>query len=363
MSQPWNFDLVKLHGPQETTDEDRSYTGSRYAEVRQALYANPYRGGASGQMPGPLPMFKSTIRNAWRGTIHPPAYLKQASARTVDSHADLRWGPDRKGFRRILAPNGICVLGTWDITADTPYTGYFRPGSRGLTIGRISSDGNETLRGQRRSISLGMKIYPTTDPNHPDPLIPASVIAQEDLGGMHTDYINDAELVNKPSVHSYRRGIYVLVMLRAGTYFTPLDKVPDVRQLFEIAELGKPANVTTKCPEYMMLKMTPGQRRIEGGALDFRDEVYAHIFPNPSDPQPDGAMDYDIFVSDTGRSVGFPGFRKVVVQDWQRIGTLRFTEAIASYNADHVIHFHHPGWRDNRNDPSTAIRANERRVR
>ena len=39
-----------------------------------------------------------------------------------------------------------------------------------------------------------MKIYPTTDPNHPTPLIPASVIAQEDLGGMHTAFMNDAEL-------------------------------------------------------------------------------------------------------------------------------------------------------------------------
>ena len=59
----WDFDLVALHGPQEMTAEDRSYRGSRYADVRKALYANPYRGGASGQEPGPLPMFRSTIRN------------------------------------------------------------------------------------------------------------------------------------------------------------------------------------------------------------------------------------------------------------------------------------------------------------
>src|SRR5262245_4452287 len=239
MSKPWDFDLVALHGSQETTDEDRAYTGSRYAEVRDALYANPYRDGRAGQMPGPLPMFKSTIRNAWRGTIHPPAYLKQASARTVDTHSDLRWGPDGKGYRRILAPNGICVLGTWEITVDNPYTGFFKKGSRGLTIGRFSSDGNETMRGQRRSFSLGMKVYPTMDPEHPTPLIPASVIVQEDLGGMRTDYVNDAELVNAPSVHAYRRGIYFLIMLRAGPIFQQLDKIGDSRQVHEVAELGK----------------------------------------------------------------------------------------------------------------------------
>ena len=50
-------------------------------------------------------------------------------------------------------------------------------------------------------------------------------------------------------------------------------------------------------------------------------------------------------------------------EDWQRIGTLRFTEAICSYNGDHVIQFHHPRWRDDRNDPATYIRVNEERVR
>jgi hypothetical protein len=362
MNKDWDFDLEALHGQQETTDEDRSYKGSRYAEVRQALYANPYRGGTSGQEPGPLPMFRSTIRNAWRGTVHGPKFLKQASARTIDTHSDLRWGADGKGYRRILAPNGICVLGTWEITAENPYTGYFQKGARGLTIGRISSDGNETRRGQRRSISLGMKIYPTTDPNHPTRLIPASVIAQEDLGGMHTAFVNDAELRNMPSVHSYRRGIHVLIMLRAGTYFVPLDKVPDVRQLHEIAELGKPASVPTRCPEHMLLKMSPDQRRIKGDDLDFRDEIYAHLF-KAGDQAPTGSMDFDISVSDKGTRIGFPGFRRVTVTDWQRIGILRFTEAVASYNADHVIHFHHPGWRDNKNDASTAIRSNEQRVR
>jgi hypothetical protein len=362
MSQQWPFDLEALHGQQETTDEDRSYKGSRYSEVREALFRNPYRGGTSGQEAGALPMFRSTIRNAWRGTLHGHKFLKEASARTIDTRSDLRWGADGKGFRRILAPNGICLLGTWEITADNPYTGYFQNGAKGLTIGRISSDGSETRRGQRRSISLGMKVYPTADPNHPTPLIPAGVIVQEDLGGMHTDFLNDAELVNMPSVHSYRRGIHVLVMLRAGTYFLPLDKVADVRQLHEVAELGKPAGVPTRCPEHTMLKMAAGQRRIEGSQLDFRDEIYAHLF-NAGDQHPTGSIAFDILVSDQGKRMGFPGFRRVKVTGWQRIGTVRFTEAVASYNADHVIHFHHPGWRDNKNDAATAIRSNEQRVR
>jgi hypothetical protein len=157
MSRPWDFDLEALHGPQEMTDEDRAYRGSRYSDVRKALYANPYRDGASGQMPGPLPMFRSTIRNAWQGAFRGPNKLKQASARSLDSRADLRWGADRKGYRRILAPNGICVLGTWEITAETPYSGYFRTGAKGLTIGRLSSTATRPSEASGL-ISLGMKI-------------------------------------------------------------------------------------------------------------------------------------------------------------------------------------------------------------
>jgi hypothetical protein len=352
----WDFDLVKMHGAQGVTDEDRAYRGSRYSEVRKALYANPYRGGASGQQPGPLPMFRSTIRNVWS------THFRHASARSLDSKADLRWGSDKKGYRRIIAPNGICVLGSWEITADNPYSGYFKKGSKGLTIGRFSSDGNETKRGQRRSISLGMKIYPTMDPEHPTPLIPASLIAQEDLGGMRTAYINDADIRNAPNVTAFRRGIYILIMLRAGRLFQQLDKVGDSRQLYDIAELGKPAGEPVNAPEHILLKMVDGQRRIEGDDLDFRDEIYGHIF-KPGDSEPTGSMEFDISVSNTGKRSGFQGLSRVTVKDWQRIGRLRFTETICSYNADHVIQFRHPGWRENRNNPSTAIRSGEQRVR
>ena len=241
-------------------------------------------------------------------------------------------------------------------------SGYFKKGSKGLTIGRFSSDGNETKRGQRRSISLGMKIYPTMDPEHPAPLIPASLIAQEDLGGMRTAYINDADIRNAPNVTAFRRGIYIIIMLRAGRLFQQLDKVGDSRQLYDIAELGTTPGEPVNAPEHILLKMADGQRRIEGDQLDFRDEIYGHIF-KPGDSEPTGSMEFDISVSNTGKRSGFQGLSRVTVKDWQRIGRLRFTEAICSYNADHVIQFRHPGWRENRNNPSTAIRSGEQRVR
>ena len=192
-------------------------------------------------------------------------------------------------------------------------------------------------------------------------MIPASVIVQEDLGGMHTRYMNDAELVNAPSVHAYRRGIYILIMLRAGVLFPRLDKVGDSRQNYQVAELCKPDNVHTVAPEHMMMKMSPGQRRVEGSSVDFRDEIYAHMYKSGAS-EPTGAMDFDIVVSSHGRKSGIPGLSRVVVEPWQKIGKVRFTEAICSYNGDHVIQFHHPGWRTDRNDPSTNVRVEEIRV-
>ena len=41
----------------------------------------------------------------------------------------------------------------------------------------------------------------------------------------------------------------------------------------------------------------------------------------------------------------------------------RFDRAVVSYNGDFVIHFRHPTWRDDQNDPATATRINERKVR
>jgi hypothetical protein len=50
-------------------------------------------------------------------------------------------------------------------------------------------------------------------------------------------------------------------------------------------------------------------------------------------------------------------------QNWRQIGTLVFDNAVVSYNGDAVIHFSHPTWREDRNDPATATRINGQKVR
>jgi len=110
----------------------------------------------------------------------------------------------------------------------------------------------------------------------------------------------------------------------------------------------------------MRLLVDPGQPRILGEALDFRDEIMAQIYDR-GDPVPKRTLTFDIEVTDEGSTTAGV-LSTAYLWPMDRIGRLVFSEAVASYNGDFVIHFNHPTWRNDRNDPSTATRVNERKV-
>lgn len=345
-------------GIEGITEEDRAYNGSRFAEVRDAIFANPYQKVWGREGEPPLPFEKPALLNFVRGIL-PFArryYFGQASKRSVDSHADLRWGPDGKGFRRLIHPNGVCLTGLWEITEDTEYSGCFKKNSRALVIGRYST-GAETKRGRIRAMALVGKLFPATDPNHPNPLQTASFLAMQDIGGDTTFYMNDAELRSAPDVTPWRGGIASFLGLAvASIVFVLVDRKATVRQLYQIAELGKPLDELTRAPLYMRLLVASEQPRIEGDHLDIRDEVLAQIF-DKGDPIPKRRLVFHIEVTDEGWTLNILGFVRRRFKNWRRIGKLTFDNAVASYNGDRVIHFNHPGWRNQPNNPATANRA------
>ncbi|WOJ88309.1 hypothetical protein RZS28_10690 [Methylocapsa polymorpha] len=343
-------------GIEEFTEEDWGYGGSRFRDVRDAVFANPYQKVWGGEGESPPPYYKATLSGALRGVFSRRYLLRKAAERTVDSHSDLRWGPDRRGFRRLIHPNGVCLTGLWEITEETEYSGYFRKGSQALVVGRYSS--NVVVRGQTRSLALVGKLFPTTDPDHAELLRTANFFTQEDLGGDHTEYINDAELRNAPDVTPWPRGKSIpllLISVITLVVFTLVDKKAILRQLYQIAELGKPRDELTRAPMFMRLIVAADQPRIEGQALDLRDEVMAQIF-DKGDAAPKRKLTFHIEVTDEGTMRNFLGHVRRSFKNWRRIGQLTFDDAVASYNGDFVIHFNHPGWRDDRNDPATAAR-------
>ena len=341
-------------GIEGLTEADRAFAGSRFGEVRDAVFANPYQKvwGAAGE--APFVREAVTFGNVMRGILRfgAPWVLLSAAKRTLASQADLRWGPDRKGMRRLLHPNGIILLGMWEITEETPYTGYFAKGSRGLVIARYSTCCTETRRGYTRSLSMVGRIYPTTDRNHREPLPTANFITQEDIGGDSSASINDAILRNAPNTTVSRRGWAAPVLLVSGLAFNLAETQPTIRQVYQIAELGKPPGLPTRAPEFMQLSLAPGQPVIAGDAIDFRDEVMAHIYDR-GDPQPKRKLVFRIETSDTGKTGGLPIKERREITGWKSIGTMTFDEAVASQNGDRVIHFNHPPWRTDRNDPAT----------
>ena len=345
-------------------DEDRAYAGSRFSEVVDAIFANPYQRvwGAAGEPP--LPIYEVTFSSVVGGlaSFGIPRQFTKDSARILDSHADLRWGADRKGFRRLVHPNGVCLVGQWRITENTPYTGYFTGGSTALVVARYSTCCTETRRGHTRSLSMVGKLFATTDKRHALPLRTASFITQEDIGGADTAYINDAELRNAPDLTISRRGAGAPILLIVGMVFNRVDQEPGMRQLYPIAELGKPPGTPTRTPTFMRLLVAPEQPRVPGDSLDFRDEIMAQIFDR-GDPVPKRTLTFNIEVTDQGKTSGPAIKLRRTFEGWRRIGSLVFDNAVVSYNGDSVIHFSHPTWRTDQNDPATATRIDGKKVK
>jgi hypothetical protein len=112
----------------------------------------------------------------------------------------------------------------------------------------------------------------------------------------------------------------------------------------------------------MRLLVSPEQPVIAGAELDVRDEVMGQIFDR-GDPVAKRTLTFTIDVTDEGTTSGTSFRVRRAFRNWRRIGTIVFDNAVASYNGDAVIHFTHPTWRQDRNDPVTATRINGTKVR
>jgi hypothetical protein len=65
-------------GAEKLTEADRAYDGSRFSEVRDAIFANPYQRvwGRVGEPP--LPTYEVTLRNVLHGIL-PPGSVSSVS--------------------------------------------------------------------------------------------------------------------------------------------------------------------------------------------------------------------------------------------------------------------------------------------
>jgi hypothetical protein len=78
---------------------------------------------------------------------------------------------------------------------------------------------------------------------------------------------------------------------------------------------------------------------------------------------PKRTLTFTIEVTDEEKTIGTPFRVRRTFGTWRRIGVLMFDNAVVSYNGDAGVHFTHPTWRHDRNDPATGTRLNDVKVR
>lgn len=88
---------------------------------------------------GRLPQYAMNIQSVFQ---FGSTALENAAQRTINDKSDYL-----ERLPKLLHPNGVCVVGTWEMNEGLPYTGAFAGGTKNLFIGRVSVAMQETTRG------------------------------------------------------------------------------------------------------------------------------------------------------------------------------------------------------------------------
>jgi len=198
-------------------------------------------------------------------------------------------------------------------------------------IARSSVAMSETVKGKYRAFGLAGKLYPTDKANDSRKLKTANFFLVDDLGGTLAEHYTDVGMSNEPAVSKtsavFKNLMYVLKLARA---FGAADSNPNVRQVYEISELGEKNIGQVLTPRWMKMGAVKGQTL---NMEDFRDELT--LKNRGSD------LIFNISVADSENSEG--------VRNWKKIGQVTFTESTVSDSCDHRLHFHHPRWKEDLN--------------
>jgi hypothetical protein len=288
-----------------------TYKGSSFAEVWSTVKnEGPYD-------PQALPTFSAGFLDLVSWTTES---IRAAAARTISTREDVL-----PSFQKLVHADGICLAGTWTITEDNPYSGYFAPGSQGLIIARISDAAGQPLAGDYRAFGFAGKIFPTSDATGSDPVETANFQTIDDLGGTLAQHFTDTALTNAPPTS--RTSALATTLDRALTVaaaFRMADTHIGERQVYEISELGVAPGQPVHTPKWMLLRAAAGTNTVD--LADFRNELQLENHG--------GKLSLDIFVASAGED------------SWTRIGVIDLTDDALSAGCDHRLHFHHAQWRD-----------------
>jgi hypothetical protein len=284
-----------------------AYQGSTFQEVRDQVFSDPYT---------VLPRQKVTLRSFFRGFTN---VLMKAAVRTLDDPSDII-----PYHRKLVHPNGVVLFGTWNITKESPYTGYFTKGSKALIAVRCSTALSQTTRGHYRGFGFVGKLFPTLDPLKR--VKTADFFAIDVFAGTKAAHFTDVELTNDVPT-----GFNLDALLNLGSglvsilTFRRADGNNNFRPLHPIAELGLPQGAPSVTPKWIMVRAAPASGKVD--KADFRDELLVENYPNRT-------LRFEIWVANKVLPSG--------KRDVKEIGYIDLTESVASDSGDHRIAFRHP---------------------
>ena len=298
-------------GTQQMTDE-AALTAARDFERSSTRCADPYQRvwGAAGEPP--LPVYEVTFATVASSSV-------RAGHRT---HRRFRRGPALGTRQQRIpthrAPQRRLPDRTWEITA-TPGTPAISPGRTALVIARTRPAAPRRAAATRVRSRWSASSFRRPIPDHAD----AAANGELHDAGRHRRHRTDSSTTSSCATRRTRRlaarvGAPIAAADRSA--FNKVDQQPTIRQLYQIAELGKPAGEPTRAPEFMRLLVSADQPRIAGDDLDFRDEIMAQISIGRSDTK--RTLTFHIEVTDEGETTGPPAEERRTFRNWRSVGTL-----------------------------------------
>jgi hypothetical protein len=259
-----------------------------------------------------LPQYPVNAKSLFMGGS---AALEKDAIRTVNERFDFY---DR--LPKKLHPNGVCVLGKWQIDTQTKYSGYFSEGSEGLFVGRISVAMEDTTSDDSRGFGIAGKIFPTLNPD--EEVQTGNFFTVDVLLGAKTQSVFDTKTTNEPEL-GFKFSLIGLAMKISSALKKADDNIL-FRPLTQVASLK--TTEVIKQPKWLRLSFK--NNIIRNNEKDFRNEVLRAFEDNSE-------VTYTIEISETTHD-------RSAKTGWSRIGEIKLNQAIVSYGCDRRLHFAHP---------------------
>lgn len=245
------------------------------------------------------------------------AGLERDAQRTVNERFDYY---DR--LPKKLHPNGVCVSGEWVIKKNTPYTGLFASGSKGLFVGRVSVSLGDTTSDDQRGFGFAGKVFPTLDAN--EVVKTGNFFTVDVLMGTLLDRALDAKMTNEPET-GFKLSLIGLG-LRIAAALSTADSNPSFRPLTQVASLNLADDEEVVQPRWIRIAASGNLKRND--EADFRNEILQALEDNKK-------LKYFIEVSDETSD-------REATEGWTRIGEINLDKAVVTYGCDRRLHFAHP---------------------